>query len=247
MDEIYKELIEQLTRQGLNETINHFTQAKSAFDHSQWEAANSQVRAALESLFNAIAVIRLGSNKKGGEARKQLEDASILRKRESRLVQDFIDVAGGAGAHAGVSNKDESKGRLLAGFGVAYIGLALIPELTRVEDVVISKLNVPNGARLPTDAEMYTSCPTCGQEQTLQEAELSRKGEETIYTCKNGCQPIVIVGKPGTKPWEGRGYRLGDYVIRNAQDIFLPIIGKGTGIKIPASPAALMKRKPSGC
>jgi hypothetical protein len=47
-------------------------------------------------------------------------------------VQEFIAVADGPGSHAGVSNADESLGRFLAGLGIAYIGLGLVPELVRV-------------------------------------------------------------------------------------------------------------------
>ncbi len=243
MEHVFKDLINRLVRQGLKETANHFLQAKSAFDRSEWESANSQVRSALESLFNSVARLRLNTNKTGGEARQLLEKSGLLRKREARLVQEFMAVAGGAGSHAGVSNADESLGRLLAGIGIAYIGLALIPELVRVEDVLVDQLSVPFGARLPTDREIYTTCPTCGTRQTLNEAQIIREGKETVYICQHGCQPIVVIGEPEDMPWEGRGYRLGKYVIRNTQDLHLPIIGTGKEVLISASKAALMKRR----
>ncbi|SHJ43171.1 hypothetical protein SAMN02745219_02537 [Desulfofundulus thermosubterraneus DSM 16057] len=234
-----------MTRQGLNEAARHFSRAKSAFDRSEWESANSQVRSALESLFNAVAKLRLNSNKTGGAARQELQDAGLLRTREAKLVQEFIAVAGGSGSHAGVSNADESLGRFLAGIGIAYIGLALIPELVRVEDVLVGQLTAPAGTRLPTDKEVYTTCPTCGIRQTLAQAKISRDGKNTVYTCMHGCQTIVVVGEPEDAPWEGRGYRLGDHVIRNAQDMYLPIIGTGKEVLIPASKGALMKQRPS--
>lgn len=121
MNEIFEEIASRLKRQGLDEALNHLTQAKSAFERSEWESANSQIRSFLESLFNSVAVIRLKTSKKGGTARKELEDSGLLRQREARLVQDFIVVAGGSGARAGVSNADEAKGRFLAGLGIAYI------------------------------------------------------------------------------------------------------------------------------
>lgn len=238
----FDQLIKRLDRQGLTEAARHFTQAKSALDRSEWEAANAQVRAGLESLFNGVAAIRINSTKTAGQARKQLEEAGVLRTKEARLIQAFMDVAGGSGSHAGVSNADESSGRFLAGIGVAFLGLALVPELVRMEDVIVSQLKAPAGARLPTDKEIYTSCPTCGTRQTLSEASLSRVSRETIYTCVNGCQTIVVVGEPGDAPWEGRGYRLGPHVIRNPQDLYLPI--GFSLVLIPASNAALMKRCP---
>ncbi len=61
-----------------------------------------------------------------------------------------------------------------------------------------------------------------------------------------GCQPIVIVGSPGDTAWEGRGYRLGEHVIRNATDLVcvMPLTPGAPIIKIPRSPAALMRQRP---
>ena len=238
-------MISRLERQGMSEAANHLAQAKSALDRSGWESANAQVRAGLESLFDGVAAVRLDSKKTGGQARQELEQAGILRAHEARLVQQFMAVAGGAGSHAGVSNSDESLGRFLAGIGIAYMWIALIPELVRVEDVLVGQLEAPPGGSLPTDKQIRTSCPTCGAEQTLDEASLSRVGQDTVYTCARGCQTIVVVGEPGDSPWPGRGYRLGPHVIRNAQDMYLPIVG-GSEVLIPASKAALMKQPPLG-
>ena len=146
MSEHFDALRDRLIRQGFDEASRHLEQAKSALDRSEWESANAQVRAALESLFNGVAVLRLRTKKRGGEARAALEAAGLLREREARLVQDFIAVAGGAGSHAGVSNADESLGRFLAALGVAYIGLGIVPELVRVEDVLVGQLSAPPGA-----------------------------------------------------------------------------------------------------
>lgn len=245
MTEHFQALVERLNRQGFDEASRHLAQAKSALDRSEWESANAQVRAALESLFNGIAALRLNTRKTGGEARSALEAAGLLRPREARLVQEFIAVAGGAGSHAGVSNADESLGRFLAAVGIAFIGLGLVPELVRVEDVLVGQLTAPPGGRLPTDHEAHTRCPTCGTSQTLSQASLSRNGKETVYVCVNGCQPIVIVGEPGEAAWEGRGYRLGPHVIRNASDLLLPIGGSGKEVLIPASKSALMTTRPS--
>jgi len=107
----------------------------------------------------------------------------------------------------------------IAGMGIAYIGLGLIPELARVEDVLVGQLKAPQGTYLPTDKEIYTTCLTCNTQQTLSQAQIVREGQKTVYICQHGCQDIVIVGEPGDVPWEGRGYRLGEHVIRNAQDL----------------------------
>jgi hypothetical protein len=245
VDKLYERLLARLQRQGMNEAFRHFGQAESALSRSEWESANAQTRSGLESIFNQVAAIRLKTDKKGGEARQALETAGLLRGREARLVQEFMAVAGGTGSHAGVSNFDEAVGRFLTGLGIAHLALALIPELVRVEDVVVGQLKAPAGATLPTDKEMNTVCPTCGTKQTLDQASISRVGPETVYTCTNGCHPIVVVGTPESIPWKGRGYRLGDHVIRNAGDLFLPLRGSA-GVVIPASPAALMKERPHG-
>jgi hypothetical protein len=130
---------------------------------------------------------------------------------------------------------------------VAFIGLSLVHALVRVEDVLASSLKSPVvGWRIAKDAELLTSCPTCKEDQFLDEGTVSRDNEETVYECKNGCQVIVVVGKPGDSPWPGRGYRLEDHVIRNAQEIRMPVLGTGGTVLIPASPAALMKKQPKG-
>jgi len=103
-------------------------------------------------------------------------------------------------------------------------------------------IQLPNGQKVK-DSMMETSCPSCGEQQLLSEARIHLVGDETAYECKNGCQIIAVVGKPGTEAWQGRGYRLKDYVIRNTRDIVLNINPDGPGVLIPASPAALMKGK----
>jgi hypothetical protein len=91
------------------------------------------------------------------------------------------------------------------------------------------------------DSIIETSCPTCGTTQFLSEAPISLRGDETIYECKNGCQIILVIGRPRTQAWQGRGYRLKDFVIRNARDLFLRLNPQGPAVLIPASPSALIK------
>lgn len=93
-----------------------------------------------------------------------------------------------------------------------------------------------------SDADFITECPTCKTKQHLGEAPISFDGDDTLYTCKNGCQPIAVVSRPGIVAWPGRGYRLGTHVIRNASDITILASGMAKALLIPASQAALMKR-----
>src|SRR5690606_39046207 len=95
------------------------------------------------------------------------------------------------------------------------------------------------------DSDMNTECPACSTQQRLSEATLSLDSDDTIYTCKNGCQPLVVISRPGIVAWPGRGYRLQNYVIRNVRDITIKTESMGMPMLIPASKAALMKVRPS--
>lgn len=95
------------------------------------------------------------------------------------------------------------------------------------------------------DSDMNTECPACNTAQTLSEATISLDDDDTIYTCKNGCQPLAVISRPGMVAWSGRGYRLKDYVIRNVRDITIKTKNMSKTMLIPASKAALMKARPS--
>jgi len=116
-------------------------------------------------------------------------------------------------------------------------------DVVRVEDVFAAQLHTSMGSFLPRDCDITTKCPTCAHVQTLQDAEVFLDGEETIYLCKNGCQPIVVVGPLGNSPWPERSYRLGQHVIVNAQDLFFNVSNPAGVIVIPGSLAALMKTR----
>jgi hypothetical protein len=108
----------------------------------------------------------------------------------------------------------------------------------RVQEVLAS-LRPP-----PTDAEIVTACPTCKATETLDDCTRREQNDETIYECKRGCQVLVVVSKPGLVPWPGRGYRIGDWVIRNVADLFISVKGSTSTVLIPASPAALAEHPP---
>ncbi len=227
---------ERMRRQGLDEALHHLNLAEGALNRREWEAANSQVRACLESLFASVARIRLRSSKTRGQARKELETSGVLREPEARLVQSFFGVASGEGSHAGTSNEDEARGRFLAGLGICMLGLALIPELVRVQDALADELREldeasedPNeGIRFGVDTEIRTSCPSCGQEQLLSECEMKREGDDTVYWCRSGCQKVVVVS-PLEEPlvWDGET-PWGRYTIRNVTEMHIPVYCKDT-------------------
>ena len=95
------------------------------------------------------------------------------------------------------------------------------------------------------DKDLVTACPACNEGQNLSESTISLDDDNTIYTCKNGCQPLVVISRPGMVAWPGRGYRLKDYVIRNIRDITIKTEDMRMSLVIPASQAALMKTRPS--
>jgi hypothetical protein len=229
---------ERLRNQDCAVALRHFEQAENALGESAWESANAQIRSALESLFNRVAEIRLGTSKRGGAARKELEARGILSPKKGRFIQSFMDLAGESGSHAGASSSEESRGKFLAAVGLMYIGLDLIPDVVTVE-AVLGRLDPP-----PKDDQISTVCRTCGVSQRLSECESWRDGEDTVYVCKNGCQTLVVIGKPGDSPWAGRGYRLGNHVIRNAGDLEIHV-SDASVVVMPASPAALMKKRPT--
>lgn len=120
-----------------------------------------------------------------------------------------------------------------------------------VEEILIwAGLDTPANLRLPSEAQVRTTCPTCSEAQTLAEADVAA-GDETVYTCKNGCQPILVVAPPGGHPWPGRGYRMGDWTMRNASDVTFQMInqaGSPTGrASAEAGTQALQQGKRLGC
>jgi hypothetical protein len=240
----------RMQRQGLDEALNHLSLAEGALNRCEWEAANSQVRACLESLFEGVARIKLGCSKTRGAARKELELSGVLREPEARLVQSFFGVASGGGSHAGRSNEEEAQGRFLAGLGICMLGLALMPKLVRVEDALADDFEHPSPETLAdawdegynlspgepletsmyfgTDAEFYTTCPSCQDEQALTECEVKREGDYTAYWCRNGCQKLVLVG-PRQEPVDmNLETPHGRYVVRNVGELRVPAYDKAT-------------------
>ena len=157
----FERLSPRLEDQSMTIALRHLKQAAEAYERREWESSNAQLRSFLEAVFDQVARIRLGCTRTGGAARKELQAQGLLSSDEGRLVQSFMAVAGCRGSHAGSSSQDEASGRWLIATGIALLGLALVPVLIRVEDVLVGNLTAPAGNRLPTDAEVRTSCPTC--------------------------------------------------------------------------------------
>ena len=96
--------------------------------------------------------------------------------------------------------------------------------------------------RRVSDSDLRTTCPICQRETRLDLALLDdRDPLETIYGCpSDGCDGIVlIVSTPGVVPWEGRGYRLGEWMIRNPGDLYMQTPEMPSAVLMNASPHAL--------
>ena len=134
----------------------------------------------------------------------------------------------------------------------------IVFETVRVQDVFAkSKIQIEAG-RAFIDGDFRTTCPACHSEQSLNEAKISQEDAETIYSCKNGCQRLVVVSPRTEAKWPDmpdrpawtengpglgfRGYGIGDYFIRNVRDLIFKTDFMSRAVCINASPAALMKK-----
>jgi hypothetical protein len=107
---------------------NHYEQATRAYEREDWEAANSQFRSACDAAFDALAYAKgCPKSKKGGTARKWLEEHGLLAKDEAELTRAFMAFAGRAGSHAGISDQVDAQLRRhfatsLMSFAIAKLG-----------------------------------------------------------------------------------------------------------------------------
>lgn len=90
------------------------------------------------------------------------------------------------------------------------------------------------------DSHIWTNCPGCGERVQLDQANLNDDDPlEFTYSC-SGCEStVLIVSTPGVVPWKGRGYRVGDWTVRNPSDLFFQHPSMAGIVQMPASPHAL--------
>jgi hypothetical protein len=108
--------------------------------------------------------------------------------------------------------------------------------IIKVCDVLNQAL--PAGTKPITDADITCDCLACGNSIRLSECSIEQN-RETTYKCECG-NVLIKIGPPdpNEKPWPGRGYRLRDFVLRNAADLrYGPVV-------LPRSPNALAKERP---
>lgn len=244
METLLNLALERLRERGLAEVAEALLAARLAHERSEWAQAMAQSRRALDRLLVEVARQRGMAASDAGSAAARLQELGVFSPAEAELAAAVLHLTGEPAARRETANADAAYGRLVAALSLVWVALAHVPELRRLEDILVGHLLAPAGGRLPTDREIYTSCASCGTRQTLSQAQVGREGRDTVYRCMFGCQPIAIVGQPSAGPFEGRGFRLGDYLISNEQDLFLPIVGSGTALRIPAMRPALSRGAP---
>jgi hypothetical protein len=97
-----------------------------------------------------------------------------------------------------------------------------------------------------TERQMWMTCPTCGREQRLHAALVDQSDPfQTIYQCRRGCGVLLIISTPRVLPWNSRGYRVQDWLMRNRMDLFVqpPDSTAVMVMLIPAARDALNERR----
>jgi hypothetical protein len=96
------------------------------------------------------------------------------------------------------------------------------------------------GSPIAREMDMWTDCLGCGTTIRLHKAKVDQTDPlETTYRCPECDEVILIVGTPGVVPWEGRGWRMGDWVIRNPRDLHYQGPKIGAPVLMSARPHAL--------
>ncbi len=98
---------------------------------------------------------------------------------------------------------------------------------------------MPEGKDPITDGDVTATCPTCPEPVLLSNCRVVQAAE-TTYSCSVCGSTLLVIGPPNPddEPWPGRGYRLGDFVLRNAVDLNF------AGVLLPKSPNALAAKRP---
>ncbi len=107
---------------GFQTSSKHLEQALDNVSRRNWEAANGQIRAFLESICDEIVkrtANSVGTPPTGGEARKYLESSGFLTQTEGQLLQSFFKLLHTLGSHPGTSSEDDCHRRLLMAVALA--------------------------------------------------------------------------------------------------------------------------------
>jgi hypothetical protein len=90
------------------------------------------------------------------------------------------------------------------------------------------------GGAAASEALCSTSCPVCEKKQSLDGAAVDQSDDlETVYSCQDGCGPILIVSARLELETPLRNdHRIGLWIVRNPRDLLVR--------PSPASQAAML-------
>jgi hypothetical protein len=109
----------ELTARGYNDALNHYKQAHDNLLHRNYEAANGQLRTALEDLVTRLArqhtsYVGQGKPGEGGNAINHMITTGSLPDRDGgRLLLGIWQMTHTRGSHPGQSDADEARFRML--------------------------------------------------------------------------------------------------------------------------------------
>jgi hypothetical protein len=106
-------------------------------------------------------------------------------------------------------------------------------ELAIIKACDVLNQALPAGINPITDADITCECLSCKNSILLSDCTIEQN-RETIYKCECGAT-LIRIAPPSPVPSPGAGYRLGDFVLRNAGDV------RCGPVLIPRSPNALRK------
>lgn len=98
---------------------------------------------------------------------------------------------------------------------------------------------LPTGTNPPiADDDIIVVCQGCRKTVSLSFCSIEQGSADIIYKCDCG-DTLVIIATPNPcdKPWPGRGYRLKNFVLRNAVDL------RWRSVTLPRSPNALARER----
>jgi hypothetical protein len=108
----------ELADRGYTDALNHYRQAVDSLIHHNYEAANGQLRTALEDLVTRLAhqhagYVEQGKAGRGGNAIQHMINQGALPDREGgKLLQGLWHIAHTRGSHPGQSDADEARFRM---------------------------------------------------------------------------------------------------------------------------------------
>lgn len=123
----------ELRGRGYDEALNHYRQAVDAFSRHDYEAANSQLRTALEDLVMHLAADHTSYTRPtragdGTNAINQLTQAQALAEADGgNMLKGLWAMSHTRGSHPGRSNADETRFRLHAITATARLLLHRFP------------------------------------------------------------------------------------------------------------------------